>query len=69
MAVVRESIRLGSVTLAEVQAMHADAMQIGGLGAFLGFLVLNGGLIGWTIVRTRREIFAPLSPGRGDVAA
>lgn len=49
MNVVREVIRLASIDITPLYDQHAKAAQVGGLGVFLVFLVLNLGVIAWCL--------------------
>lgn len=51
MTVVREAIRLSHVDIVALAPKHAETAQNAGMWAFLIFLVINVGLIGW-VVRT-----------------
>lgn len=49
MNVVREVIRLASIDMTQLYDQHAKAAQVGGLGVFLVFLVLNLAVIAWCL--------------------
>ena len=63
MTVLREGVRITSLPVEGLYALHAQAAQVGGLTVFLLFFVLNAALVGWCIVLARE---AKSSPGPGE---
>lgn len=55
MLVQREAIRLAQVDISDLYARHAESAQVGGLGVFLLFLLINAAIIGWCIRQIARE--------------
>lgn len=54
--VLRECLRIEAVDFAALFAAHERIASAGGMGVFLIFLVLNGGLIAGVVVLIRREL-------------
>lgn len=61
-SVVREVIRLNDVGLETYLPAHDRALQVGGLGVFLAFAVLNAGLITLCLYLVRRGLTQPPPP-------
>lgn len=62
MTAVREAIRLSVVDISLLYEQHKDAAEKGGLFVFLGFFILNAGLIAWCLKLTRSRKVVP-EPG------
>jgi len=54
MTVLREGVRLASLPVDRLYALHERASRVGGLGVFLFFFVLNAALVGWCVVLARK---------------
>jgi hypothetical protein len=60
----REAIRLAQIDISNLYARHAEAAQVGGLFAFLIFVILNSALIVWCIRLVAKEQKVPLDQNR-----
>lgn len=55
-AAARELVRMAHIDTGALLETHARVAEAGGIVAFFVFLLLNGGLIAWTLVALRRAL-------------
>jgi hypothetical protein len=64
-ACAREILRMGMLAMDELLAVHARALESGGMAMFLAFLVINIGVIAWCFAIARRGLKqGEAGPGR-----
>lgn len=57
--VTREAIRLSAVDITALYPQHQHAIEIGGFGIFVLFLLVNGAIIGWIIWAVQKQLREP----------